>query len=103
MKIQLILTDDDGIITRVVVQGDATPEDFREVQDVIANNLELPVPVPVPVPVPESVEIIASGYEWTCPVCEILHKIIEVPHDEHVHCPQCGNTFHTDFPNHAMA
>lgn len=49
-----------------------------------------------------TVDIIASGYEWTCPVCEILHKIIEYPRSGHVHCECCGNTFHTDLPEHAM-
>ncbi|KKM00236.1 hypothetical protein LCGC14_1806430 [marine sediment metagenome] len=49
-----------------------------------------------------TVDIIASGYEWTCPVCEVLHRFIAYPHNEHVHCPQCNNTFHVDPPEHAM-
>lgn len=50
----------------------------------------------------EPVDIIASGYEWICPICEILHKIIEYPHSQHVHCERCGNTFYVDLPEHAM-
>ncbi len=49
-----------------------------------------------------TVDIIASGYEWTCPICEVLYKIIEYPHSKHVHCGRCGNIFHTDVPEHAM-
>ena len=48
------------------------------------------------------VEIIASGYEWTCPICEFVHKIIEVPKSQHVHCADCGNIFHTEPPDHAL-
>lgn len=50
----------------------------------------------------DSVEIIASGYEWTCPNCEHFNHEIEVPKDEHVTCPSCHHTFEVSEYHHAM-
>lgn len=48
------------------------------------------------------VDLIASGYEATCPRCEELCELIEVPPAGHVvECPGCGATFATDLPEHA--
>ena len=49
----------------------------------------------------DSVEIIASGYEWTCPECNTLNHEIEVP--ETVRCCnlQCNTDFTTEPPDHA--
>ena len=48
---------------------------------------------------PETVYIIASGYEWTCPLCDLLNK--EIEHKESVTCQVCKKTFDTDAPEHA--
>jgi DNA-directed RNA polymerase subunit RPC12/RpoP len=40
----------------------------------------------------KSVELIASGYEWTCPKCSRLNNEIEVT--ETVTCPGCNTTFY---------
>lgn len=44
------------------------------------------------------VDIIASGYEWICPVCEHLNNEIEVT--EKVTC-KCGKVFYTNPAEHA--
>jgi uncharacterized protein (DUF983 family) len=48
----------------------------------------------------ESVDIIASGYEWECPHCETLNKVIEWT--EEVTCEQCGETCEAELPEHAI-
>ena len=40
----------------------------------------------------ETVDIIASGYEWVCPCCNTLNRLIECP-DEQVMCQQCSKIF----------
>jgi rubrerythrin len=47
-----------------------------------------------------SVDIIASGYEWICPICGHYQKEIEVL--EIVTCNICGESFFTNPPEHAM-
>jgi len=47
----------------------------------------------------ECVDIIASGYEWVCPVCDRLNK--EIAWAEEVKCPKCKITFKADVPTHA--
>lgn len=42
----------------------------------------------------ETVDIIASGYEWTCPHCDFLNKIIEIK--PIVACLACFENFETD-------
>lgn len=37
---------------------------------------------------PDSVDLIASGYEWICPKCDTLNKEIET--SERVTCSSCG-------------
>lgn len=49
----------------------------------------------------ESVDLIASGYEWTCPNCERLNREIEVT--ERVTCGECGSQYATDAPEHAYS
>jgi uncharacterized protein (DUF983 family) len=39
----------------------------------------------------KEVELIASGYEWTCPECEELKTEIEIK--ETVECKECGKQF----------
>ena len=39
----------------------------------------------------ESVDIIASGYEFVCPACEVLNKIIQTA--TAVKCGACGAAF----------
>jgi uncharacterized protein (DUF983 family) len=46
----------------------------------------------------ETVDIIASGYEWTCPDCEELNK--EICYTKIVTC-KCGKSYYTDDPDHA--
>lgn len=48
----------------------------------------------------ETVDIIASGYEWVCPNCETLNDEIEVKED--VKCKRCGDYFVTNCPEHAI-
>ena len=47
----------------------------------------------------ETVVLIASGYEWTCPNCEALNKEIEV--NEKVICASCGNVYLVEDVEHA--
>jgi hypothetical protein len=69
----------------------------------------------------ESVDLIASGYEWTCPKCDKLNHEIEFKYGEKVKCratwhernlavrskgaipaPKgCGASFATEMPEHA--
>lgn len=48
----------------------------------------------------QTVEIIASGYEWICPKCDSLNKDIEVK--ESVKCEYCHKEFKTGYPRHAF-
>lgn len=47
----------------------------------------------------ESVELIASGYEWVCPHCDILNKEIEVP--VRVTCRKCRSQLRVRNAEHA--
>jgi len=47
----------------------------------------------------ESVELIASGYEWECPECEWLNLEIEIT--EIVTCTKCNKRFKVDNFYHA--
>ena len=42
----------------------------------------------------ETVELIAAGYEWTCPACDTLITIIETT--ESVTCKACKRRFKVD-------
>ena len=48
---------------------------------------------------PESVDVVASGYEWVCPFCDLLNKDIE--HKTEVTCQSCLVTYEAEPPNHA--
>lgn len=48
----------------------------------------------------KSVELIASGYEWTCPECEAFNREIELT--EMVECPECGEKFQVGEYYHAI-
>jgi uncharacterized CHY-type Zn-finger protein len=48
----------------------------------------------------ESVDLIASGYEWCCPECEHLNKVIE--YKEIVECTVCKKSFSSNYPEHAI-
>ena len=37
------------------------------------------------------VDLIASGYEWVCPMCDKFNREIEIT--EKVSCVNCGDTF----------
>lgn len=50
-------------------------------------------------PEDECVEIIAGGYEWECPHCEILNKEIEIT--TYVTCPKCHRKFFVYDHHHA--
>ena len=39
----------------------------------------------------QQVELIASGYEWECPECEILNKETEITY--YVTCKNCKTKF----------
>lgn len=47
-----------------------------------------------------SVDIIASGYEWTCPECNRLNLEVEIT--KYVECKDCTRTFGTNPPEHAL-
>ena len=49
----------------------------------------------------EQVDLIASGYEWVCPNCELLNKEIEIPHSEIVECNNCGEKYEVGDHFHA--
>jgi transcription elongation factor Elf1 len=41
----------------------------------------------------EEVDLIASGYDWTCPSCGQWNTVIEIPSDEMVTCGTCEKSF----------
>jgi hypothetical protein len=47
----------------------------------------------------EAVDMIAGGYEWTCPHCEALNAEIGIT--EMVKCPHCHRQFHIGDYYHA--
>lgn len=49
----------------------------------------------------KTVDIIASGYEWICPDCEILNTEIEIT--EKVKCICCDAEFEVNPPEHAYS
>ena len=49
----------------------------------------------------KQVELIASGYEWTCPTCESYQKAIEVT--DIVTCTACHKEFEVADYYHATA
>ncbi len=48
----------------------------------------------------ETVDMIASGYEWVCPNCETLNSEIEAATT--VTCVTCSGVFETNPPEHAL-
>lgn len=48
----------------------------------------------------ESVELIASGYEWSCPNCDKLNEEIEIR--DKVKCAGCGRGFEVENADHAL-
>jgi DNA-directed RNA polymerase subunit RPC12/RpoP len=48
----------------------------------------------------ETVDLIASGYEWSCPKCGELNREIEIT--ENVKCSKCGGEFEVGEVNHAF-
>ena len=48
----------------------------------------------------ESVDLIASGYEWNCPHCSHFNKEVEV--GEHVACGSCSWIFVVGSVSHAV-
>lgn len=49
----------------------------------------------------ETVDLIASGYEFVCPYCDALNKLIEVPSDLIVRCKKCGKRANVSDYHHA--
>jgi uncharacterized protein (DUF983 family) len=47
----------------------------------------------------EEVDLIASGYEWTCPNCDELNHEIEIT--ETVCCKDCKQKYSTGETHHA--
>ena len=47
----------------------------------------------------ETVDMIASGYEWICPDCEWFNKEIEIECE--VSCSNCSKTFEVGVVEHA--
>lgn len=50
----------------------------------------------------ESVDVIASGYEWTCLAERCEHLNHEIEFKEWVVCSECGRGYTTNPPDHAM-
>ncbi len=50
----------------------------------------------------DNVDIVASGYEWVCPICETLNK--EISCTEVVICLKrdCKKSFFTNLPEHCI-
>ncbi len=48
---------------------------------------------------PGRVDLIASGYEWTCPRCEHFNHEIEITYS--VQCENCGREWETNDAHHA--
>lgn len=48
----------------------------------------------------ETVEMIASGYEWVCPICDFLRKEIEI--NDTVYCENCNTEFEVFEVHHAL-
>ena len=46
----------------------------------------------------EAVDLIVSGYEWTCPCCGNLNKEIEITYI--AECLDCGDHFRTGTADH---
>jgi uncharacterized protein (DUF983 family) len=46
------------------------------------------------------VELIASGYEWTCPTCGEFNREIEIPSS--VTCKKCRMEFWVEGADHAF-
>ena len=49
----------------------------------------------------ETVNLIASGYDWECPSCGAWNKTIEVV--EEVECIECRKTFEVEDHFHAYS
>ena len=47
----------------------------------------------------ETVSLIASGYEWNCPMCGRRNTEIEIL--DEVECPNCFKSFAVDICQHA--
>jgi hypothetical protein len=47
----------------------------------------------------EAVDVIASGYEWTCPACKRWN--MEIEHPVTVKCRKCEKEYITNPPEHA--
>ena len=47
----------------------------------------------------ETVELIASGYEWACPHCDHLNNEIEIP--EKAVCSKCKQAYEVENADHA--
>jgi len=47
----------------------------------------------------DSVELIASGYEWVCPRCDQFHRIMETV--EEVECQRCHWRYEVGDIHHA--
>lgn len=52
----------------------------------------------------EQVDLLASGYEWECPVCEdgATHTEDCIPKDGKVACLRCNSDFLVSEPLHAL-
>ncbi len=48
---------------------------------------------------PPTVQLIASGYEWTCPACEHFNHEIEIGYS--VTCENCNHEWETSDAHHA--
>jgi len=48
----------------------------------------------------DTVNVIARGYEWVCPICDLLNK--EIEYTTEVCCKGCYQWFKTEPPEHAI-
>ena len=47
----------------------------------------------------DGIELIASGYDWWCPKCEMDAHVVELV--EQVTCPQCDTDYEVESFDHA--
>lgn len=70
---------------KAIIKTDNEPISFEQFEDYIA----------------QLVDIIASGYEWICPICEKFNK--EIDYSQFVTCSECNTDFETNPPEHCYA
>jgi len=48
------------------------------------------------------VDVVASGYEWECPICETLNTMCDYPATQKLTCSHCASEFDAELPEHCI-